>query len=232
MTPSNSTGAAAALAPNLKAGDTTMVLKTPFAARRNWSDWLFAAALVVAGVFVFMRFGGKMDGYEQAIFAGLIPCLVWLGWFWRPLRTLVAIVAAASLLAIAAYGGFDSGDLKRAETVFWLKYFLSSQSAILWMSLLFFISTIFYWLGFASKAQADAMESLGSKVAWAAVCMALVGTMVRWYEGHQLGPDIGHIPVSNLYEVFVLFCWMTTLFYLYYEAQYKTRALGAFAMLW
>jgi cytochrome c-type biogenesis protein CcsB len=31
--------------------------------------------------------------------------------------------------------------------------------------------------------------------------------------------------------VFVLFCWMTALFYLYYEAQYKTRALGAFVML-
>ncbi|MCB2068607.1 MAG: cytochrome c biogenesis protein CcsA, partial [Ottowia sp.] len=72
---------------------------------------------------------------------------------------------------------------------------------------------------------------LGSKLAWVAVTLALVGTMVRWYEGHQMGPDIGHIPVSNLYEVFVLFCWLTTLFYLYYEAQYRTRALGAFVML-
>ena len=55
--------------------------------------------------------------------------------------------------------------------------------------------------------------------------------MVRWYESHQIGPDIGHIPVSNLYEVFVLFCWLTTLFYLYFEQHYRTRALGAFAML-
>jgi cytochrome c-type biogenesis protein CcsB len=55
--------------------------------------------------------------------------------------------------------------------------------------------------------------------------------MVRWYESHQMGPDIGHIPVSNLYEVFVMFCWMTTLFYLYYEREYRTRALGAFVML-
>jgi len=29
----------------------------------------------------------------------------------------------------------------------------------------------------------------------------------------------------------VLFCWMTAAFYLYFEAQYKTRALGAFVML-
>jgi cytochrome c-type biogenesis protein CcsB len=72
-------------------------------------------------------------------------------------------------------------------------------------------------------------------MAWAGVTMALIGTMVRWHESHLLGPDIGHIPVSNLYEVFVLFCWMTTLFYLYYEDQYKDqakmRALGAFVML-
>jgi cytochrome c-type biogenesis protein CcsB len=31
--------------------------------------------------------------------------------------------------------------------------------------------------------------------------------------------------------VFVLFCWLTTLFYLYYEEIYKTKTLGAFVML-
>ena len=56
--------------------------------------------------------------------------------------------------------------------------------------------------------------------------MALTGTMVRWFESHQIAPDIGHIPVSNLYEVFVLFCWLTSLFYLYYEQHYAARALA------
>jgi len=42
---------------------------------------------------------------------------------------------------------------------------------------------------------------------------------------------VGHIPVSNLYEVFIMFCWMTAGFYLYYEDHYRTRALGAFVML-
>jgi cytochrome c-type biogenesis protein CcsB len=115
--------------------------------------------------------------------------------------------------------------------VFWLKYFLSSQSAILWMCMLFFMSTAFYWIGMVARGQADAMERIGSRLAWAAATMALVGTMVRWWESYLIGPDIGHIPVSNLYEVFVLFCWMTALFYLYFEAHYGTRALGAFVML-
>jgi ABC-type transport system involved in cytochrome c biogenesis permease subunit len=38
-----------------------------------------------------------------------------------------------------------------------------------------------------------------------------------------IGPDVGHIPISNLYEVFVLFCLITALFYLYYEERYATR---------
>src|SRR6185437_3538996 len=105
-------------------------------------------------------------------------------------------------------------------------------SAILWMSMLFFMSTIFYWLGMLAPAQhSDSLESIGSRIAWVAVGMALIGTMVRWYESYLIGADVGHIPVSNLYEVFVLFSWLTALFYLYYEQHYDTRALGAFVLL-
>ena len=75
------------------------------------------------------------------------------------------------------------------------------------------------------------MPSIGSRLVWVAVGMALIGTMVRWYESYLIGADIGHIPVSNLYEVFVLFCWLTSIFYLYFEDRYKTRSLGAFVML-
>ena len=206
---------------------TTLTLHDSWYARRNPFDWVFAAIVVAGGLFAFSRYQPSMDVYEKVILLAAIPALIWLGWFWRPLRALALVVGAASLLAIASY----QGDLARAEQVFWLKYFLSSQSAILWMSVLFFMSTLFYWLGFFGGVQAEAMERIGSRIAWAAVTMALIGTMVRWYESHQIGPDIGHIPVSNLYEVFVLFCWLTAAFYLYFEERYATRSLGAFVML-
>ncbi|GAB4203044.1 MAG: c-type cytochrome biogenesis protein CcsB [Tibeticola sp.] len=206
---------------------TTLTLNEGYFARRSLYDWLFALLVVAGAGVAFARYGGAMDVYEKGILLCATPLAIWLGWFWGPLRTLMLVVAGASLLAIASY----QGDLKRADTVFWLKYFISSQSAILWMCLLFFMSTAFYWAGMFARSQSDTFEGLGSKIAWAGVTMALIGTMVRWYESHQIGPDIGHIPVSNLYEVFVLFCWLTTLFYLYYEAQYRTRALGAFVML-
>jgi cytochrome c-type biogenesis protein CcsB len=218
---------------------TTLSLNAPgYFARRTWFDWLFAVLIVAGAGYAFQRYNASMDGYEKAILVGTVPAAVWLGWFWRPLRALALVVGAASLLAIALYARVSDGfgaDLSQADTVFLLKYFLSSQSAILWMSLLFFMSTVFYWIGFFARTDTATAERLGSRLAWAAVAMGLIGSMVRWFESHQIGPDIGHIPVSNLYEVFVLFCWLTALYWLYYEDQYKhrehVRSLGAFAML-
>ena len=206
---------------------TTVTLNPGYFSSRTALDWGFALLALLGTVFAFTRYQHAMDVYEQGILIGSLPAVIWLAWFWRPLRTLMLVVTGLSLLAINLY----QGDLARSEQVFLLKYFFSSQSAILWMSMLFFISTVFYWAGMFMRSQADAMESLGSRMAWVAVGLALIGTLVRWYESHQLGPDIGHIPVSNLYEVFIMFCWMTAAFYLYYEAHYKTRALGAFVML-
>ncbi|MBA3594917.1 MAG: c-type cytochrome biogenesis protein CcsB [Polaromonas sp.] len=206
---------------------TTISLQEGYFARRSLVDWIFAALVLAGGLFAFLRYQGFMDVYEKGILLGTIPAAIAMGWFWRPLRVLMGAVVVFSLLGIVSY----QGELARAEQVFWLKYFLSSQSAILWMSVLFFMSTVFYWLGMFSRQQGDTLESLGSKIAWVAVGMALIGTMVRWYESYLIGPDVGHIPVSNLYEVFVLFCWMTAAFYLYFEAQYNTRAMGAFVML-
>ncbi|MDP3796495.1 MAG: c-type cytochrome biogenesis protein CcsB [Polaromonas sp.] len=209
----------------------TLSLNEGYFARRNALDWAFAVLVLAGGLYAFARYNAFMDVYEKGILLAAMPAAVAMGWFWRPLRVLMAVVAGFALLGIVSY----QGDLARAEQVFWLKYFLSSQSAILWMSVLFFMSTIFYWLGmFAGRegsGQSATLESLGSKIAWVAVGMALIGTMVRWYESYLIGADVGHIPVSNLYEVFVLFCWMTAAFYLYFEAEYDTRALGAFVML-
>ncbi|MGA0609471.1 c-type cytochrome biogenesis protein CcsB [Caldimonas sp. KR1-144] len=215
--------------------------------KRSAFDWIYAALVVLGAGYAFSRYGQSMDVYERGILVGAVPLTIWLGWFWSPLRVLVLGVAAASLLVIGQYAQATDGfgaDLAAGQQHFLLKWFLASQSAILWMGVLVFLSTLLYWAGlFAQRAgqqagQANTALRLGSGFAWGAVFMALVGTMVRWYESHQIGPDIGHIPVSNLYEVFVLFTWLTTLFFLYFESRYErragagqVRALGAFVML-
>ena len=208
---------------------TTLTLNDSWLSRRNAFDWVFAALVLAGGLFAFSRYAGAMDIYEKVILRGA-PCLRRSGsagsggrcacWRWWS--------AAPALLGIVSY----QGDLARADTVFWLKYFLSSQSAILWMSVLFFMSTVFYWLGFFGGKQGDAMDLIGSRLAWAAVTHG--ADRHAWCAGTRAtcsAPDIGHIPVSNLYEVFVLFCWLTATFYLYFESRYGTRALGAFVML-
>ena len=196
-----------------------------FFKRLSVIDWLYAAALVAASLFALNRFGAYMDYYEKAILVLAAPTFVWLGWNWKPVRWLIALLAVLALSAVALYGGV----LDMANKKFFLKYLLSSQSAILWMSALFYLSTLFYWGGLIAKS--DFGASIGSKLCWAAVVMGFTGMLVRWYESYLIGTDIGHIPVSNLYEVFILFSMITALFYLYYEQHYATRQLGPFVLL-
>ncbi len=193
--------------------------------RLNMLDWLFALLLVAGAGFALCEYHQHMDVYEQAILVLSVPVFAALGWNWKPVRVLMMAVAALSLFAMAQYGH----SLALANDKFFLKYLLSSQSAILWMSTFFFMSTLVYWAGLLMRSEFAA--SFASGLCWSAVLMGLTGLMVRWYESYLLGADIGHIPVSNLYEVFILFSLITALFYLFYEQRYQTKQLGAFVLM-
>jgi len=216
---------------DLKKSDGLAARQPGYFARRNLWDWAFAALVVAGGAYAYWLFNPYLDRYEIAILFGSVPSLIALAWFWRPLRLLTVVVAVLSLLAIRLYQVDGVGVAERGEEVFLLRFLLSSQTAILWMSLLLVISTFFYWLGVFSRQNADHFEYIGSKLAWAAVALGLIGSFVRWYETYLMGPGLGYMPVSNLYEVFIMFAWMTTLYYLYYEDRYQTRRMGAFVML-
>jgi cytochrome c-type biogenesis protein CcsB len=196
-----------------------------FFKRLSIIDWLYAMLLIAATLFALNRFSAYMDYYEQGILVLTAPTFIWLGWYWKPVRWLLALLGVLALSAIALYGGV----LDMANQKFLLKYLLSSQSAILWMSTLFVLATLFYWGGFILRSEFG--SAVGSTLCWAAVVMGFTGMLVRWYESYLVGTDIGHIPVSNLYEVFILFCMLTALFYLYYEEHYQTRQMGPFVML-
>jgi cytochrome c-type biogenesis protein CcsB len=188
-------------------------------------DWLYGIGLLAAVLFALNRFGAYMDVYERGILLAAAPTFAALGWHWKPVRWLIPLIALLALSAVALYGGSLDADNQK----FLLKYMLSSQSAILWMSALFVFSTGFYWIGLAARSPFG--SSVGSKLCWAAVVVGFTGLMVRWYESYLIGSDVGHIPVSNLYEVFILFSMITALFYLYYEQRYATRQLGPFVLL-
>ncbi|WP_423198437.1 c-type cytochrome biogenesis protein CcsB [Cupriavidus sp. H19C3] len=204
---------------------TEAYLEPSFLRRLSWVDWVYAVLLVIGAGFALSRYGQWMNIYDKAVLIGAVPTFALLGWHWKAVRPLMATLAVLAIGAVQIY----QGDLARAEQAFFLKYFLSSQSAILWMSALVFLSTLFYWVGLTTRSGTG--YSIGSKLCWGAVVLGFTGLLVRWYESYLIGPDIGHIPISNLYEVFVLFTLITSLFYLYYERRYATRPLGPFVML-
>jgi len=197
----------------------------PFLKRLTWADWAFLLLLLTGAVFAYSQYAEYMDVYEKSFLFAAVPGFGWLGWYFKPMRLLIVGIAAVSLFGISQY----HGELVRADQAFFLKYLVSSQSAIMWMNVLFVMATAAYWLALLSRS--DFVGKVASGLTWTAVLMGFVGLMVRWYESYLIAPDVGHIPISNLYEVFVLFCLITALIYLYYEKFYDTRQLGAFVLL-
>jgi len=209
-------------------------------------DWLFAAILIVGAGYAYQLYNYLMDGYEVAILFGTAISLIALGWWWKATRILMVAIAALSLLSIQLYGpaiqallaqGMDSRDAiaalanldDKVNSKFLFKYFLSSTSAIMWMSALFIMATIVYFFNLATRNVYAG--KVATAMTWSATTMGFVGLMVRWRESYLISPEVGHIPVSNLYEVFILFAVITALIYLHYEGRYKTKAMGGFVLM-
>lgn len=197
----------------------------PFLKQLSVVDWLYAIGLMAASIFAFSKYGQFMDAYETFFLFGAGITFSLLGWFWKPMRCLVTSVAVLSLFSISLY----QGDLERANQAFLLKFLIGSQTSVMWMNVLFVLSMLTYW--FALFRRSAFTGKVATTLVWGAVLMGFVGLMVRWYESYLIAPDVGHIPLSNLYEVFILFCLITSLMYLYYEQRYETKQLGGFVML-
>jgi cytochrome c-type biogenesis protein CcsB len=193
--------------------------------RLNWQDWLYAAILLSGAVYAYSQYSQYMDAYEKGFLFGAVAVFSYLGWQWRSLAKLVLGVGVISIFSIALY----HGDQARATQAFLLKYLISSQSAIMWMNVLFVLAMMVYW--FALFKRSDFAGKFASSMTWTAVLMGFVGLMVRWYESYLIAPDVGHIPISNLYEVFILFCLITSLLYLHYEQRFNTKQLGGFVLV-
>ena len=201
-----------------------------FAPKTLWQtlkvqDWLYAALLVAGAIFAYSKYSQHMDIYEVSFLFGAAIVFSYLGWRWKNLAKLVVGVGVISLISISMY----HGDQARATQAFFLKYLISSQSAVMWMNVLFILAMVTYW--FALYKRSDFAGRVASALTWSAVLFGFVGLMVRWYESYLIAPDVGHIPISNLYEVFILFCLITSLLYLHYEDKFNTKQLGGFVLV-
>ncbi len=185
----------------------------------------YLAFLLGGALYALKTFYNYMDVYEKVILFGSVGFFSWLGWKWNNFKKITILVFVISLFAIHLY----QGVLANNEQIFLLKYLIASQSAIMWMNVFFVLSLLLYWLGLLTKN--NLIDNIASSFTFVAVLFGFIGLLVRWYESYLLGLDIGHIPISNLYEVFVLFCLITSLLYLFYEERFNTKKLGAFVLI-
>ncbi len=193
--------------------------------RLNWQDWLYALLLFIGAIYAFNQYAQYMDAYEITFLFGAAALASYLGWQWKGLAKLVLAIGLISIFSIVLYDGQQASATQK----FLLKFLISSQSAVMWMNVLFILAMLTYW--FALFKKSDFTASVASALTWSAVLFGFVGLMVRWYESYLIAPDVGHIPISNLYEVFILFCLITALLYLHYEQKLNTRQLGGFVLL-
>ncbi|MDH5369799.1 MAG: cytochrome c biogenesis protein, partial [Gammaproteobacteria bacterium] len=200
-------------------------IQPSFFKQLNIFDWIFAALLVVGSIYAYQKYSNLMDGYEVGILFGTAISFIALGWLWKPMRGLMFYVGVLSIFAINLYGT----DLAAGESNFFLRFLFSGQSATMWMSALFVMATVAYFIELFTGNEFSG--KVATAMTWSATAMGFIGLLVRWRETYLHGADIGYIPVSNLYEVFILFAIITALIYLYYEMRYQTRSLGAFVLL-
>ncbi len=199
--------------------------KQSFLSKLKPLDWGWAVLVLFSTAYAWQKYSSLMDVYEVGIlFFTALSVIAW-GWLWKPVRLYFISVAILSLFAISIYGN----DLALAETNFFLKFLISGKSAIMWMSALYVLATLAYFGGLFSGS--DFTNKTASALTWSATVMGFVGLLVRWRESYLIHIDVGHIPVSNLYEVFILFSIITALLYLYYEGKTKIYTMGGFVLL-
>ena len=186
---------------------------------------LYLIFLLGGALYALKTFHSYMDIYEKVILFGSVGFFSWLGWSWSHFKKITILVFIISLFSIQLY----KGVLINNEQVFLLKYLIASQPAIMWMNVFFVLSLLLYWIGLLTKN--NFLDDIASSFTSVATLFGFIGLLVRWYESYLIGLDVGHIPISNLYEVFILFCLITSLLYLFYEEKLNTKKLGAFVMI-
>ena len=205
-----------------------LLQKKGFFKNLTLADWIFAFIIIALAVFARIKLVHSTPNiYEEIIFGVTALSLIFLGWFFKSLRWFIPVTAILAYLAVLSYGGNIDNSNR-----FWLKYMLSSQSAIMWQCVLIVLAFFVYLLGgiVAAKQKQDTntLISMGSGIAWAGALAGFVGLLVRWHESYLISVEAGHIPVSNLYEVLVLFMAVTALMFLYYANKTRLHRLGVF----
>jgi len=132
---------------------------------------------------------------------------------------MVALMAALTVFepAASAVSYLDQSNLFAGKVIM-------TMNVLLLFSSICYIAYLFAPESFIGK--------MATLTAWLGVYAGGSALLLRWYESYLLlDGEIGHAPVSNIYEVFILLFCITTVIYLQWERRYDAKAMGAFVMV-
>ncbi|MDQ6956224.1 MAG: c-type cytochrome biogenesis protein CcsB [Mariprofundaceae bacterium] len=172
--------------------------------------WLGTGALLGAGLAI----GASM--LRPEMIDGYIPKMM-VSWFDGGALMLVLMGLLTLLEPTAAMVSYEDQTN------------LFAANVIMTMNVLFLFSAICY---IAYLFAPDSfIGSMATATAWAALYAGGSALLLRWYESYLfMDGEIGHAPVSNIYEVFILLFCIVTIIYLQWEKRYEAKAMGAFVM--
>ncbi len=203
---------------------------------------------LILGISAMAMFGG--NGYNEDAF--LLQILSMQGVLWGGTGALLGLASGAILGTLKPSLNESRFAL---NTVPWLDGFLlmvllamiwslfepaptqinyEDQSNLISGNIIMAMNVIFIFSAVSYIAYLFAPESFIGRVAtlsaYAGVFAGGSALLLRWYESYLLDLEIGHAPVSNLYEVFILLFCVTCAVYLTLERRYQAKAMGAFVM--
>ncbi|MCE5387948.1 MAG: c-type cytochrome biogenesis protein CcsB [Acidithiobacillus sp.] len=183
--------------------------------------WALFVSLGALGIWLLFR--AQFWLWQYIVLALWYAGLLWFGLQWPHFRLFTLAVLGIAGIGVGLYGlGFNT------HNSLLLSAFFHSNAMFTWMSAAIALSALGYYsylfLG------SDLGGRWGQRLAWVAATLGFAGLAIRWRETYLGHPSWGHIPVSNIYDVMVLFCAMTILFYLYHEEESDSRGLGAFVL--
>jgi len=92
------------------------------------------------------------------------------------------------------------------------------------ITFIYALAAVLYLFAWIFRKETPA--KLATWVAWVGFIGNVVGFLLRWKESYTL--EIGHAPLSNLYESLIYFAAVIMLVHLWVEHSYKNRVIGVF----
>ncbi|MBH9578689.1 c-type cytochrome biogenesis protein CcsB [Inhella proteolytica] len=192
-------------------------------AARTFSEWRVHALLYAAvASWAALRLGPQGSAWDWgigalALAAALLGAQRWLGGS----RLVLAALGLAAAAALAPAGEPPWAGSRSAGVML-----ASSQALVLGMTLLVLASFAGFVAALAAPARSWPMQGAG-RALQASVVLGLAALLLRWVESYRLGAHLGHIPISNLYEVLVLFVVISGLLQLRLMARGELRQAAA-----